>query len=158
MEDIKYMEMAIELAKKAYDEGEVPVGAVIVRRGEVIAEGYNRRETGKNALYHAETSAVSAACEALHGWRLPECTLYVTMEPCPMCAGAIVNARIDRVVYGVKDERAGAFGGVLDLNAYPLNHKVQVEGGVCEDECRALLQDFFKALREKRKEAKKSED
>lgn len=158
MEDIKYMERAIELAKKAYDEGEVPVGALIVRRGEVIAEGYNRREVGKNALLHAETSAISAACEALGGWRLPECTLYVTMEPCPMCAGAIVNARIDRVVYGVKDERAGAFGGVLDLNEYPLNHKVQITGGVCEDECRTLLQDFFKKLREKRREAKKNEN
>lgn len=155
MDDIIYMKRAIELAQTAYSLGEIPVGALIVHDGQIIAEAYNTRETEKNALAHAETSAIDAACRALHGWRLPRCTLYVTMEPCPMCAGAIVNARIDRVVYGVADQRAGAFGGTLDLNAYPLNHKPQITGGVCEAECRALLQDFFKELRTRRR---KNED
>ncbi len=151
MDDLRFMTRAIELAKTACDKGEVPVGAVIVRDGVIIAEAYNRRETGKNALYHAETMAIDEACRALGGWRLPGCTLYVTMEPCPMCAGAIVNSRIERVVYGIRDERAGAFGGVFDLNSFPLNHKPEIVGGMMEDECRELLQMFFKTLRERPK-------
>ena len=112
-----------------------------------VARAHNTRERDKNALRHAECAAIDAACRALGGWRLPGCTLYATMEPCPMCAGAVVNSRIVRVVYGAHDKRAGAFGSVLDLNAYPLNHKPEVVGGVCEDECVALLQDFFKRKR-----------
>ena len=151
MDDLFFMTQAIELAKTACEMGEVPVGAVVVRDGQIIARAYNRRETGKNALYHAETMAIDEACRALGGWRLPGCTLYVTMEPCPMCAGAIVNARVERVVYGISDERAGAFGGVFDLNEYSLNHKPEVVGGVMEDKCRELLQMFFKSLRERPK-------
>lgn len=149
MDDKIFMQRAIELAKMAYDMGEVPVGAVVVRDGHIIAEAYNRREMGKNALYHAETLAIDEACRTLGGWRLPGSTLYVTMEPCPMCGGAIVNSRIERVVYGIRDERAGAFGGVFNLNEYPLNHKPEIVGGVKEEECRELLQMFFKSLRER---------
>ena len=149
-QDIKFMELALSLAREAAAIGEVPVGAVVVRDGEVIATAYNRRETGKNALYHAEFSAIDAACQALGGWRLHQCDLYVTLEPCPMCAGGIVNARIKRVVYGAPDEKAGAFGTVLDLNSFPLNHKPEIVGGVCEAESRALLQEFFATLRKRR--------
>ncbi|MGN1096022.1 MAG: tRNA adenosine(34) deaminase TadA [Eubacteriales bacterium] len=145
-----YMSLAIEEAKKSLALMEVPVGAVVVCEGEVISAAYNTRETDKNALRHAEISAISAACERLHGWRLHKCELYVTLEPCPMCAGAIVNSRIKRVVYGAKDPKAGAFGTVLDLNAYPLNHKPEIISGVMEEECSALLSDFFKELRQKR--------
>lgn len=148
------MKMALEEAQKAYDKDEVPVGCVIVRSGEVIARTHNRRETGKNALLHAETEAINIACTALGGWRLFECDLYVTMEPCPMCAGAIVNSRIRRVVYGAPDEKAGAFGSVLDLNSFPLNHKPEIVPGVMEDECRLILKRFFTGLRKKKKEEK----
>lgn len=161
MDDLRFISRAIELAKTAYDMGEVPVGAVVVRDGQIISEAYNRRETGKNALYHAETMAIDEACRVLGGWRLPRCTLYVTMEPCPMCAGAIVNSRIERVVYGIRDERAGAFGGIFDLNEFPLNHKPELVGGVMEDECRELLQMFFRSLRERPKikwKGEKNED
>lgn len=152
MDDIFYMKAALEEARKAYDKGEVPVGCVIVRSGKIIARAHNRRETGKNALLHAETEAINTACTALGGWRLFECELYVTMEPCPMCAGAIVNARIRRVVYGTPDEKAGAFGSVLDLNSFPLNHKPEIVTGVMEDECRLILKSFFSDLRKKKKE------
>ena len=141
------MSEAIAEARLAGDKDEVPVGAVIVQDGVIIARAHNLRETEKNALMHAETMAVDAACRALGGWRLPRCTLYVTLEPCPMCAGAIVNSRIDRVVFGAYDRRAGAFGSVLDLNAYPLNHKPEIVGGVMEEECRTMLQEFFKKKR-----------
>ena len=149
-QDQQFMKLALSLAREAAALGEVPVGAVVVRDGQVVATAYNRRETGKNAIYHAECSAIDAACRALGGWRLHQCDLYVTLEPCPMCAGAIVNARIKRVIYGAPDEKAGAFGSVLDLNAYPLNHKPEICGGVCEAESRALLQEFFQALRNRR--------
>lgn len=145
-----YMQAALALAKKAAAAGEVPVGAVVVRRGEIVGTGRNRRETNKNALAHAELEAIHEACGALGGWRLWECDLYVTLEPCPMCAGAIVNARIRQVIYGAADPKAGAFGSTLDLNAYALNHKPVCVGGVCEQQSRALLQGFFAALREKR--------
>lgn len=146
-DDLYYMSEAIAEARLAAEIDEVPVGAVIVHDGEIIARAHNLRETEKNALCHAETMAVDAACKALGGWRLPRCTLYVTLEPCPMCAGAIVNSRIERVVFGAYDRRAGAFGSVIDLNAYPLNHKPEIIGGVMEEECRTMLQDFFKRKR-----------
>lgn len=146
-DDLYYMSEAVKEARLAADIDEVPVGAVVVRDGEIIARAHNLRETEKNALCHAETMAVDAACKILGGWRLPRCTLYVTLEPCPMCAGAIVNSRIERVVFGAYDKRAGAFGSVLDLNAYPLNHKPEIVGGVMEEECRTMLQEFFKRKR-----------
>jgi len=148
--DEQFMNIALQLANNAYQLGEVPVGAVIVCSGQVISTGYNRRETDKNALRHAEMDAIDGACRALGGWRLSRCTLYVTLEPCPMCAGAIINSRIGRVVYGAADAKAGAFGSVLNMNFYPLNHKVSLTTGVCEKECRELLQKFFLHLREKR--------
>ncbi len=149
--DEKFMRRAIELAEKAASLGEVPVGAVIVKGDEVIAEGYNRRESDKNATAHAELLAIDEACQKLGGWRLHMCELYVTLEPCPMCAGAIVNSRIKRVIIGSKDAKAGAFGTLINLNFYPLNHKPEIEFGVCERETTALLQDFFIKLRQKRK-------
>ncbi len=141
--DIEFMQAAISLARKAEALDEVPVGAVIVRDGEIIAEGYNMREHGKMATAHAEMIAIDAACRKLGGWRLCRCTLYVTLEPCPMCAGAVVNSRIERVVYGASDLRAGACGSIFDINSYPLNHSFEIESGVCADECRKLLSDFF---------------
>lgn len=146
--DEKFMALAIEQAKLAYNAGEVPVGAVIVRSGEVIAAAYNTRESGKNALYHAEVSAIDLACKRLGGWRIPDATMYVTLEPCPMCAGACVNSRIDKIVYGAPDLRAGAFGSLFNLNDYPLNHKPEIVGGVLEEECAALLRSFFRRKRE----------
>lgn len=151
MNDSYYMSLAIEQAQKAAALGEVPVGAVIVKDGAVIASGYNRRETDKNALSHAEHTAIDTACRVLGGWRLPGCTLYVTLEPCLMCAGAILNARIERVVFGAFDEKGGAFGSKINANDAGLNHVCTVTGGVCEAECKTLLQDFFKALRQKSK-------
>lgn len=147
--DILFMEKALALAKKAAGEGEVPVGAVIVRNAEVIAEGRNRREYGKNALYHAEIEAINNACAALGGWRLPGCTLYVTLEPCPMCAGAIINSRIERVVYGAADHRFGSVESVQRIFDLPYNHRPEVNAGVLEAECAALLSSFFKTLRRK---------
>ncbi|MBE6658795.1 MAG: nucleoside deaminase [Ruminococcaceae bacterium] len=144
------MREAIREAEIAASLGEVPIGAVVVWDGEIVSRAHNTRETEKNALGHAECSAIAAACEALGGWRLHRATLYVTLEPCPMCAGAIVNARVARVVYGAKDARAGAFGSVLQLNNYPLNHRPQLSSGVCEEECRALMTAFFASLRQKR--------
>ena len=148
--DILYMNEAIKLAKKAASLGEVPIGAVIVKDGEIISEGYNLRETEKLSTAHAEISAIEAACKKLGGWRLFGCTLYVTLEPCPMCAGAIVNSRIDRVVYGASDIRFGACGSLFNINSYPLNHAFEITSGVCEEECRALLSDFFADLRKKK--------
>ena len=146
-----YMQKALELAREAALEGEIPVGCVIVRNGEIVATGRNRRETGKTALGHAEIEAISNACKALGGWRLWDCTLYVTLEPCPMCAGAIINARIPRVVYGGKDVRFGACGSVTDLFSMPFNHRPQIEYGLLEEESLSLMQAFFQTLRNKRK-------
>jgi len=146
-DDEKYMTLAIELAREAALLGDVPVGAVIVQDGKIIAACKNEREKEKNALAHAELSAISAACKALGGWRLPRCTLYVTLEPCVMCAGAIINSRIDRVVFAAYDRRFGAMGSMTDINALPLNHKCRVEGGLLEEESAALLQQFFKSRR-----------
>lgn len=147
MEDTYYMDEALRLAREAFDDGEVPVGCVIVRGEKIVGRGRNRREKGKNALAHAELEAISDACETLGGWRLWECTLYVTLEPCPMCAGAIVNARIPRVVYGAGDQKAGAVRSVCSLFDMGFNHHPVVEQGVREEECAALLKEFFQQLR-----------
>ena len=144
---------ALELAREAGDEGEVPVGAVVVYQGKIISEGRNRRERDKNALCHAELAAIDGACRALGGWRLWQCELYVTLEPCPMCAGAIINARIPRVVFGASDPKAGSCGSVTDLFAMPYNHHPQVFSGFLEEAAAGLLRDFFRRLREKRKKA-----
>ncbi len=142
-----YMREAIRLALMAKDEDEVPVGAVIVKDGEIIASAYNTRERSKCATHHAEILAIEEACKRLGGWRLPKTTLYVTMEPCVMCAGAIVNARIPRVVFGTPDMRFGAFGSALDLVKIPLNHTPEVVSGVLGDEARAILTEYFKEKR-----------
>ena len=145
-----YMRRAIELALQAQEIDEVPVGAVAVRNGEIIAEAYNTRETTKCATHHAEVLCIERACATLGGWRLPGVTLYVTMEPCAMCAGAIINSRIKRVVYGAKDLKAGCCESVVDLFALPFNHKPIVEGGLLEEKSKKLLSDFFKELRAKK--------
>lgn len=142
-----FMKQAILLAEKAGLEGEVPVGAVIVRNGEVIATGQNRRESMKNAVKHAEVEAIENACEVLGSWRLEDCELYVTLEPCPMCAGAIINARIPKVVYGATDIKGGACDSVVNLFNLPFNHKPEVWAGILEQECSELLQEFFKGKR-----------
>ena len=146
----EFMKKAIALAMESKKEGEVPVGAVIVRNGEIIATGRNRRETEKNALHHAEIEAINNACKALGGWRLFGCDLYVTLEPCPMCAGAIINSRIKTVYFGAYDNKAGSFGSVADFNRLPYNHKPEIIAGVMEKECSKLLTEFFKKLREKK--------
>lgn len=145
--DRAYMSSAIEAAKKACVCGEVPVGAVVVYKDEIIAEGFNTRETVKNGLNHAELIAISSACEKLGSWRLCDCELYVTLEPCPMCAGAIINARVKRVVFGAYDQKGGACGSVINLFAMGFNHRPQCSGGVLEGECSALLKEFFRNLR-----------
>lgn len=147
--DTQYMKEALALAREAEARDEVPVGALIVHKGEVIARASNTRESSKCATHHAELLAIEEACRVLGGWRLPECTLYVTMEPCVMCAGAIINARIDRVVYGTHDIRFGAFGSLIDIPKVPLNHKVEVTSGILADECREILTNYFKAKRKK---------
>ena len=147
MEHEVYMRQALELAKEAYAEGEVPVGCVIVRNGEIVGRGRNRRETAKTALGHAEIEAIADACKNLGGWRLWECTMYVTLEPCPMCAGAIINARIPRVVYGAKDLKAGSCGSVCSLFDMAYNHHPAVEQGLMEEECAEVLKEFFHQLR-----------
>ena len=141
--DEAFMRLALEQAEAAAEMGEVPVGAVIVRNGEVIAAAGNRRECDHRATAHAELLAIERACERIGSWRLHDCTLYVTLEPCPMCAGAIVNSRVHRVVFGCKDARAGAMGSVLNLPSYPLNHRPRLTVGVCEHECREILRRFF---------------
>ena len=147
MDDQYYMKQALELAREAAAEGEVPVGCVIVRGNEIVGRGKNRRETGRTALGHAEIQAISQACETLGGWRLWECTLYVTLEPCPMCAGAIINARIPRVVFGASDKKFGACGSVCSLFSMEFNHHPKVESGILEEECASLMTEFFRELR-----------
>ena len=151
---IQFMQKALELAKISAAEGEVPVGAIIVKGDEIVGTGRNRREYGKNALYHAEIEAIDNACKTLGGWRLWECDMYVTLEPCPMCAGAIINSRIKTVYYGASDLKAGSFGSVVDFNSLPYNHKPEIVSGVMEDEAKEMLSSFFKALREKKKSDK----
>lgn len=144
--DEKYMRLALDEAKKAEGEDEVPVGAIIVRNDAVVSSAYNTREYGKNALYHAEIKAIDEACKKLGGWRLVGCTMYVTLEPCPMCAGAIINSRIERVVYGAPDHKAGAFGTMINLTDYPL-FKPEIRSGVLKDDCAQILSKFFKKKR-----------
>ena len=147
MQDEVFMEAALALAKEAFAEGEVPVGCVIVRNGTIVGRGRNRRETEKTALGHGEIEAIADACRNLGGWRLWDCTLYVTLEPCQMCAGAIINARIPRVVYGASDAKAGSCGSVCNLFSMNYNHHPQVESGVLEEACGELLREFFAQLR-----------
>lgn len=144
------MRIALDEAKKAYKLGEIPVGAVITKENEIIATAYNRRETGKNAVFHAETEAIYKACKKLGGWRLWECSLYVTLEPCPMCAGAIVNARIPNVYFGAYDLKNGACGSALNLLNMSENYRPEFEGGILEEECSTLIRSFFKELRNKK--------
>ncbi len=147
---VELMRRALALAKRAAKRGEVPVGCVIAKDGVIVGEGYNTRETKKTAVGHAEIRALEKACKTLGGWRLSGCEMFVTLEPCPMCAGAILNARIDRVYASLRDPKAGCFGSVADLNALPFNHKAPVEFGLLEEESREILQRFFRALREKK--------
>ena len=147
MDDRYFMEQALILAREAAAEGEVPVGCVIVRGNEIVGRGRNRRETEKTALAHAEIEAISEACRNLGGWRLWECTLYVTLEPCAMCAGAILNARIPRVVYGASDSKFGAVRSVCGLFDMRFNHHPAVESGILEEEAAALMTEFFRNLR-----------
>lgn len=147
-----YMRRCIELARIAAGFGDVPVGAVVVKKstGEIVGEGFNRRERDKSSLSHAELIAIDQASARLGGWRLIDCELYVTLEPCAMCAGAIVNSRIERVVYGANDFRFGACGSCFNLFEQGLNHLPQLEGGVLGDECAELMKSFFRELREKK--------
>lgn len=147
----KFMSKALHYAKLAAQKGETPVGAVIVKDGEIVSWGYNTRETSKNALKHAEIIAIDRACKKLGGWRLWQCEMYVTLEPCPMCAGAIINSRIKKVYFGASDEKAGCFGSVTDMNSLPFNHHPEIEGGVMAEECSELLKNFFKELRTTKK-------
>ena len=144
----EFMLRALELAREAQEQGEVPVGAVVVKDGEIIGEGRNRREAGQSALCHAEIEAISKACKNLNSWRLNGCELYVTLEPCPMCTGAVINSHIDTVVYGADDERAGCCGTAANLFKLPYSHSPEIFRGCCEEEARTLLQSFFRALRE----------
>lgn len=153
MNEFDYMKRAIELAKIAAENGEVPVGAVVVKRsnGEIVGEGYNKRETKKSPLAHAEIEAVNQASLTLGGWRLVDCEIYVTLEPCPMCAGAIINSRLERVVFGAYDKKAGACGSVVNLFELPFNHFPEIKGGVMQEESAEILSEFFKDLRSKPK-------
>ncbi len=147
--DIRFMKRAIGLAQMAAERGEVPVGALVVNEltGEVVAEAYNMRETEGLATAHAEILAIEDACRKVGSWRLSGHSLYVTLEPCPMCAGALINSRIDRVIYGAADALAGCCGSVINFNSYPFNHAFKLTGGVCADECAALLKSFFEKRR-----------
>ncbi|MBQ9808069.1 MAG: nucleoside deaminase [Ruminococcus sp.] len=149
----KYMSRALELAREAYEEGEVPVGAVVVKRstGEIVGEGRNMREKAKNALAHAELMAIDMACRTLGGWRLPDCALYVTLEPCPMCCGAIINSRIDQVYFGAYDPKSGSAESVQKMFSLPYNYRPEVIGGVMEEECSGILTQFFRDLRKSKK-------
>ncbi|MDD7516675.1 nucleoside deaminase [Ruminococcus flavefaciens] len=148
----KYMKRALELAQAAFDDGEVPVGAVIVKKttGEIVGEGRNMRETAKNALAHAEIMAIDQACKKLGGWRLPECEMYVTLEPCPMCCGAIINSRIDNVYFGAYDIKSGSAVSVQKMFELPYNYRPEVIGGIMEKECSDILSEFFRRLRIKK--------
>ena len=147
-----YMNRALELAKIAFDIGEVPVGAVVISPdGEIIGEGYNLRESSRNPLTHAEIIAIDNASKHLKSWRLIDCSIYITLEPCAMCYGAIVNARIGRIIFGAYDKKSGVCGSLIDLTKVPFNHMPVVEGGFMQEECSALLSDFFKELRASKK-------
>lgn len=150
MSDSKFMLEAIKLAKTAFKQGEVPVGAVIVKNGQIVAKGQNKRETEHNSLCHAEIEAINGACRVLESWRLDDCTLYVTLEPCPMCTGAIINSRIGRVVFGAYDEKAGSMGTLINLCDLDYNHRPQITGGYMESDCSEILTEFFAELRKKK--------
>ncbi len=147
MTDVEFMKEALRLADEAALEGEVPVGAVVTIDGRIVGRGRNRREKDKNALAHAELEAINEACKTLGGWRLWQCDMYVTLEPCPMCTGAIINSRIKRLIYGASDYKAGSCGSVVNLFELPYNHKPEVVSGFMQDECAQKLTDFFKNLR-----------
>ena len=157
MTDFELMGAALEEARKAAALGEVPVGAVVAKDGEIISAAHNTRETEKNALHHAELLAIDAACKKLGGWRLHRCDLYVTLEPCPMCAGALINSRMKTVYYGAPDPKAGSCGSLINLFALPYNHQPALVSGVLEQECADILRNFFRELRKKRKEIRKLE-
>ncbi len=143
----KFMKEALTEARIAFSKGEVPVGALIVKNGEIIARGHNQREEKQNALSHAEIECINNACEKLGTWRLDGCKMYVTLEPCPMCTGAIINSRISAVVFGAYDSKAGCMDSVINLCDYPFNHRPEIYGGIMEDECKEILEAFFKNLR-----------
>lgn len=153
-EQEKYMKAALKLAHKAAEEGEVPVGAVVVCDGKIVGRGRNRRETKKNALCHAEIEAINKACKKLGGWRLHRCDLYVTLEPCPMCTGAIINSRIKTLYYGAPDPKAGSCGTLTNLFDIAYNHKPEVVAGLLEEECAETLRTFFRELRARKKAEK----
>ena len=150
--DELFMKEALKEAYKAYEINEVPIGAVIVRNGEIVGRGFNQKEVLKDATLHAEISAIKDACKNLGGWRLPVCTMYVTLEPCSMCAGALVNARVERLVVGTKDLKTGACGSVINVvQMEKLNHQIDVQFGILEEECAAVIKDFFSELRKYKK-------
>ena len=153
MDDTEYMKAALAEAAKAFDIGEVPVGAVVVRKsdGRIVGRGYNKRETEKNPLAHAEIEAIAEAAAELGGWRLIGCDIYVTLEPCPMCWGAIINSRLERVIYGAEDKKSGSAESVQKMFELPYNHKPRVIKGLMADECSSVLSDFFRQLRERKK-------
>lgn len=155
-EQEKFMKAALALARKAAEEGEVPVGCVVVCEGKIVGRGRNRRETKKNALHHAEIEAIGKACKKLGGWRLHKCDLYVTLEPCPMCTGAIINARIKTLYYGAPDPKAGSCGSLVNLFELGYNHKPEVVRGLMEEACADVLRRFFKELRDKRKKERQN--
>lgn len=149
MKHERFMKEAIAQAKYAQSLGEIPIGAVIVYQNTIIARGHNLRQTSQKATMHAEIMAIENACEYLKSWRLEDCDLYVTVEPCPMCAGAIIMSRIRSVYYGVKEYKSGAHESIVNLFDFPFNHHVGVQSGILEDECKTLLQSFFQTLRQK---------
>ncbi len=149
MTDLEYMKEALSLAREAEEMDEIPVGALLVVDGRVVGRGKNAKERARCATCHAEMLAIEEACRTLGGWRLPNATLYVTLEPCPMCAGAVINAHVGRVVFGAADPKGGAFGGLTDLAALPFNHRPKVTGGILTEECAALLSAYFKRKRAK---------
>ena len=158
MTDQELMGLALQEAEKAAALGEVPVGAVVAKDGQPVALAHNLRESGKNATYHAELLAIQQACQVLGGWRLWQCELFVTLEPCPMCSGALINSRIRRVVYGAADPKAGCCGSLTDLFALPFNHHPVIESGLRAEEASALLQEFFARLRQKRLDQKRKKE
>ena len=155
MTDNEYMKIALELAVQAAEIDEVPVGAIVVKKstGEIVGRGFNRRETDKNPLAHAEIAAIKEASETLGGWRLIDCEMFVTLEPCPMCCGAIINSRIERVIFGANDYKSGAAESVINMFELPYNHKPEIVSGVMKDECSAVLSEFFAKLRQKRRDS-----
>lgn len=156
MTDEAYMQIALELARQAYEINEVPVGAIVVKKstGKIIGKGYNRREIDKNPLAHAEIAAIKQAAETLGGWRLLDCDIYVTLEPCPMCCGAIINSRIERVIFGAFDSKSGSVESIINMFDLPFNHKPKIVSGIMQKECSKILSDFFTELRKRLKNKK----